>query len=209
MVRVSVSQKNGIIQLAILLLLLFVFFYTRNTKAPMSSDLTLNVEAQCWLKNEKAIVLERQLANQQANKTFTYHVNSLNDYRAYTIEMEIEEIDRYLSHKKSGKSIYTEKEFLSVTQIPRKRFDSIKKRLRFSEVTYKPVKRSPNKPRKIDLNKITVNDLLRLGFRKEIAFRVINYRKHLGAYKNISQLNNVYEISSKELKKLKESTYLK
>lgn len=205
MVRVSVSQKNGIIQLAILLLLLSVFFYVRNTKASVSSDLALNIEAQCWLENEKAITQE----NQRPNEIFNYHVNTLNDYRAYEIGMQIAEIDRYLSHKKSGKSIYTEKEFLSVTQMPSERFDSIKNRLRFSEVTYKPVKKSPNKPRRIDLNKITVNDLLRLGFRKEIAFRVINYRKHLGDYKNLNQLNNVYEISSTELKKLKESIYLK
>ncbi len=56
---------------------------------------------------------------------------------------------------------------------------------------------------KKDINKVTSYELLkRHHFPSKLANRVINYRKKLKRYTSMSQLENVYEISSKQLETL-------
>lgn len=208
--QLSTSQKNGIIQLAVLLVLLFCFLYFKEKISTHKFSLRLNEKEQCWIDNQKAIINEQQL---KKNKVYTYYVNYLDDHKAYMIGMNISEIDRYLSHRAKGNSIHTQKEFLNVTQMSLKRFDSIKSRLRFSKFKVASKKQKAVKVSsvnsKYNLNKITVKELLSLGISKRIAFRVVNFREHLGVYTSLAQLEKVYDISVAEVKKIKAFTYLK
>ncbi len=203
--QLSASQKNGIIQLAVLIALLCCFIYVKNKDAYHDFGLKLNEEEQCWIDNEKTLYAE----NQKEKKKYTYYVNNLNDHKGYIIGMSIQEIDRYLKYKEQGKSIHTPQDFLRVTKMELNRFDTIKNKLRFSSKKKVAPKVESPSHRKFNLNLVTPRQLLALGMSKKISYRVVNYRKHLGKYSSLDQLNKVYDITDKELKQLKSSVYLK
>ncbi len=204
---ISNSQKNGIIQLAVLMVLLFAYMYVRDENYTNDFSLKLNEEEQCWVDNQKDLLSE----NKSKKKHFQYYVNSLNDYKGYIIGMSVIEIDRYLSYKSLGKSIHTEEDFLGVTKMSQVKFDQIKQLLRFSTNKFKRFRKKDKiKPRRLlNLNTLKAKDLLAIGLSKKIAYRVVNYREYLKKYSSIDQLAKVYDITEKDLQLLKSSVYLK
>ncbi len=204
--QLSASQKKGIIQLAVLLALLCCFIYVKQKEFKPEFNIALNEKEQCWIDNEKELYEENQLQK----KVYTYYVNSLDDYKAYMIGMNLEEIDRYFSYKKEGSNIHTKEVFQEVTKMDLRKFDSIKTKLRFSSKKHFSKKTTyDNVRRKFDLNLISPKELRSLGLPNKISFRVVNYRKHLGGYKSMEELDKVYDITSEELKLLKSNVYLK
>lgn len=197
------SQKNGIIQLAVLLVLLCCFISVKNSVFSNEFNLKLNGEEQCWIDNQKAIA-----AWKTPQKKYTYYINNLDDHKGYMIGMSISEIDRYLNYKEKGKPIHTKEEFLRVTKMTIHRFDSIKHRLRFYKKQIKHKKSVPKVTSRYNLNEISSKELKSIGVPWSIANRIVNFRKYLGGYTNIEQLKKVYDITDLELKKIKSSVYL-
>ena len=120
MLELTPQYKNGIIKLAVLLVLL-CFFIAFFKWYPISEPaFVVNEDLQCKIDNQKLI--EEEL---KANKVYKYYVNSINDFQGYQLGLSTYEIDSLLVFQKKGKLIYDIEQFQKITGVRKKLLDSM------------------------------------------------------------------------------------
>jgi competence ComEA-like helix-hairpin-helix protein len=213
------SQRNGIFLLAIIIIILQIVIFTD----PFSSDEKIATE------NPEILAFQNQIDSLKAveiesrkPKIFPFNPNYITDFKGEQLGMSLEEIDRLVAFRKTGKFVNSKKDFQKVTKIsdsllakiaPFFKFpDWVEKQHQYQKgnsisdkFTYQNYKKTPKSDVSTnDLNKATSADLQYIsGIGEKTAERIIQYRSKLQGFTFKEQLYEVWglqkEIADKTL----------
>jgi DNA uptake protein ComE-like DNA-binding protein len=149
-------------------------------------------------------------------KIYPFNPNYINDFKGYQLGMNIQEIDKLLDFRKTGKYIHSGAEFQNVTGVsdslllvisPYFKFPKWTQSKKENEIssTFKPSNKDFNIVAK-DLNTASLKELQTInGIGEKLANRIVAYRKLLQGYSFNEQLYEVYyldkEVADRVLKK--------
>ena len=209
------SQRNGIFLLlvSIIILQIIIFIdFSSEEKVDLTTPRTLAFHKK--IDSLKLITLEKRKP-----KIYPFNPNYITDYKGAQLGMSLNEIDRLLAFRKTGKFVNSKKEFQKVTIISDSLLTIISPYFKFPEWV---IKRKENTnytsnsksfyPKKVktkisttDINKATAEDLKTIsGVGEKLSVRIIKYRSKLQGFSKENQLYEVWgldrEVASKVLK---------
>jgi len=211
--KINTIQKNGILQLAIILGFLFILLFIKNKLPNNTSQIVLDKKLQAELDKQKLAFSEKQNAFIK-----TYYVNAINDFSGYQLGLSTKQINTLFSYKKSGKLIYNLNEFQKIINADSAQLSILKNKLRFPKKKFTTKipskvflsKKESSTIKKFDLNKITAIQLEKeLKLPSFIAKRIVRFRKYLNGYKNINQIEKVYSILPYQIERVKKHCTVK
>ena len=209
------SQRNGIFLLVITVIafqLVIVFAdFTSDKKVDLETPRTLAFHKQ--IDSLKLISLENRKP-----KIYPFNPNYITDYKGEQLGMSLQEIDRLLSYRKTGKFVNSKIEFKNVTKISDSLLSQISPYFKFpdwvtnrsqssnssSRETKKFLYKSKIKVSTTDINKATAEDFQSIsGIGPAFSERIIKYRSKLEGFSNEDQLYEVWglekEIAAKAI----------
>ena len=193
------SQRNGILFLVLLIIILQLIYLFVDFSTEDTTDLNSNkiVRFQKEIDSLKLIELENRKP-----KIFPFNPSFLTDYRGYQLGMSIEEIDRVLKHRADGNYINSVAEFQRISKVNDSLLKIISPYFKFPDwVTDKDanikrnviLSKSKESFIKQDLNKATARELSSVnGIGEKLSQRIISYRNKLGGYIVNDQLFEVW-----------------
>ncbi len=120
--RYSKNQKRGVFFLILLIIGIQLVYFLYN----FNNDTELVPEDKEIIRLQKEIDSLKLIANQSKNKTiYPFNPNYITDFKGYQLGMSVDEIDRLLEYRKSGKFVNSAMEFQKVTKISNSLLDSI------------------------------------------------------------------------------------
>ncbi|GGF77557.1 hypothetical protein GCM10011397_20700 [Wenyingzhuangia marina] len=132
-------------------------------------------------------------------KIYPFNPNYLSDYKAYQLGMSIEEIDRLMTFRSTGKYINSTSDFKKVTQVSDSLLNNIAPYFKFPDWVTK--KKSIVKEKIVDvfvvkdINTASLEELMKVkGIGEKRASSIIKYRTLLGGYTYDTQLKEVWGI---------------
>jgi len=211
------SQRNGILFLIFLIVLLQIIYVTVDfTSDDLQDTQTPELVAfQHQIDSLKAVEIEKRKP-----KIYPFNPSFITDYKGYKLGMSTKEIDRLLAFRKTGKYINSAKEFQQVTKIsdsllakisPYFKFpDWVTKRNKTSQRSFLRKQESHNQKKVADrsrikvaersrsttnLNKATATDLQTIsGIGKYFSQKIIKYRNRLQGFTYKEQLYEVWNL---------------
>ncbi|MBZ9652075.1 helix-hairpin-helix domain-containing protein [Psychroflexus montanilacus] len=159
---------------------------------------------------------KQSLDNQRV--IYPFNPNFITDYKGYTLEMTIEEIDRLLEFRSKDQWINSKAQFQAVTQVSDEWMAKYSQYFKFPDWVMAAEARkskSTNKTSlsyadKKDLNSVTESDLIEVsGIGETLAGRILNYREKLGGFVDIIQLKDVYGLKADVISNLEATIALK
>jgi len=204
----SQSQQNGIFVLVLLII---------GFQAFMFFDFSSNSEIQ-KIDQSEIERFQRELDSINRNTPdrkdtiFPFNPNYLNDFKGYQLGMSVEEIDRLLNYRKSGKWINSVSDFQKITRISDSLLRKISPAFRFPEWTQRT--NSPtiqhdkfkgSDASVLDMNTASAEDFkLVNGVGEVLSERIIKYRNSIGGFLSPIQLKDVYGLSPEVIEKIEE-----
>lgn len=200
-------QRNGILFLVILIVVLqgvyfFIDFPSDKEIIPDVSEIDLY---QQQIDSLKVLQTEKKKV-----KIFPFNPNYITDFKGYQLGMSVEEIDRLLNYRKTGRYINTNEEFQNITLVSDSLLSEISPFFKFPEWVNSNSKKNKSEsfPNKTinnntvnidpDLNKVTFDQLKSInGIGDKLAKRIISYRKSLHGFTLNEQLYEVYYLDKK------------
>lgn len=198
----SKSQRNGIfLWIFIAVILQGVLLFCKNSSNNSIVESFKVPEIQAKLDSLSLI---------NTSTDFTIHPfnpNYLSDYKAYQLGMSVDEIDRLMAFRKSGKYVNSSKDFQVVTQVSDSLLGAISPYFKFPDwVTQKKSIIKKIKPQSIvvkDINIATIEELKKVsGIGEKRAQSIVKYRKLLGGYSYDIQLKEIWGIPKDVLERL-------
>lgn len=133
------GQRNALLVLVVLLLNFSLFKDFATDPKPLQWDEQLMLQHQKWIDSIAKSCI--QISRDQKLRHYPFNPNYLSDHRAYVLGMETHSIDRLIAFRKSGKWIYSAKEFKSVTGIDDSLMAVIEPYLIFPEPKKQPIEK--------------------------------------------------------------------
>lgn len=206
-------QRNGIFFLLLIIGILQISFFFLDFSSNKPAQFSQN-EIDEFKKEQDSLL--NVAIKESKPKIFPFNPNYINDFKGYQLGMNVDEIDRLISYRKSGKFINSIKEFKVVTDVSDSLLNSISPFFKFPDwVTNKnnTTNDSFKQPKKEvievkDLNLVTSSDLIKIkGIGEKTAERILSYRDKLQGFTFEDQLYEVYyldkEIADKALEYFK------
>ena len=206
-------QRNGIFFLLLIIGILQISFFFLDFSSNKPAQFSQN-EIDEFKKEQDSLL--NVAIKESKPKIFPFNPNYINDFKGYQLGMNVDEIDRLISYRKSGKFINSIKEFKVVTDVSDSLLNSISPFFKFPDwVTNKnnTTNDSFKQPKKEvievkDLNLVTSSDLIKIkGIGEKTAERILSYRDKLQGFTFSDQLYEVYyldkEIADKALEYFK------
>ncbi len=202
----SRSQQNGIFILVFLIIgfQVFIFF-----------DFSSNAENE---KIDQAEIERFQRALDSINKNipgkkdtiYPFNPNYITDFKGYQLGMSVEEIDRLLEYRNSGKWINSAEDFQKITNISDSLLRKISPSFRFPEwiqrtnsAAIQHDKLKDSDVRILDMNTASAEDFkLVNGVGAVLSERIVKYRNSIGGFLSPIQLKDVYGLSSEVIEKI-------
>ncbi len=195
------KQRNGILYLIILILILQVSYYLIDFSTEKTYDLTTS-EVQFFQKeidSLKTIELEKRKP-----KIHSFNPNFLSDYKASKLGMTVNEIDRLFAFRKQNKYVNSAKEFQKITKISDSLLAKISPFFKFPEWVnkakdYTKTTTYPNK----NINQVTSFDLEKInGIGTILSNRIVKFRNTIGGFNSKSQILKVYGLKSEVINRM-------
>lgn len=199
------SQRNGILILATLIILIqIILYFTDELFAPTEK-----------IQNQKELAeIERQLDSMRKEshdtrqtQIYPFNPNYISDYKGYILGMSPEEIDRLMTFRKQGRFLKSVTEFQGVTGVSDTLLKRISVLFRFPKFAYSDSRPKANSKKKFilkkDLNTASSEDLqFAKGVGPVLAKRIISYRNMLGGFSFENQLYEVYHLPDEAVENL-------
>ncbi len=192
-------QRNGIFFLLLIIVILQISFFFVDFSSEEQTVFSKD-EIEAFKKEQDSLL--QVLSEERKPKIFPFNPNYINDFKGYQLGMSLEEIDRLLAFRKTGKFINSTMQFKEVTKINDSLLDKISPFFKFPEwVSSAANKKSSsnfNQSKKIvleskDLNLVSSADLIKIkGIGEKTAARIISYREKLQGFNFNDQLYEVY-----------------
>jgi len=205
------NQRNGILFLILLILILqLVYVYTDFSSFNKFQANSIDLGGfQNEIDSLKRIELESRKP-----KLYVFNPNYLTDFRGYQLGMRVEEIDRLIVYRNTGKFINSKLEFQHVTKVSDSLLQIISPFFKFPDwVQANNKDRSLKKPKKNDniisniekkdLNLVTSVELQSInGIGKKLSKRIVAYRNMLQGFTENEQLYEVYYLKKEIANKI-------
>ncbi len=202
-------QRNGIFFLLLIIVMLQITFFFVDFAPEEPSRFSQN-EIEVFKKEQDSLL--KKALEERKPKIFPFNPNYINDFKGYQLGLNVDEIDRLISFRETGKFINSTKEFKDVTKISDSLLNTISPYFKFPDwVTNKNNTTNTRfkQPKKEvievkDLNLVNSSDLIKIrGIGEKTAERILSYREKLQGFNHDSQLYEVYyldkEIADKAL----------
>ena len=203
------SERDGIIFLVLLILSLGGVYYLVDFSQP--SNLDTNSSSLLKLQRELDSIRSIQLEAKQP-KIYPFNPNFLTDYRAYTLGIPADAVDKLTAFRAQNKWVNSARQFQEVTGISDSLLLVIEPYFKFPEWVNRPKPKIRfSKPRyievsaekKIDLNVATAEMLERVpGIGKTYSKRIVSYREKIGGFAAIEQLFEVWGLRAEVIEKV-------
>jgi len=206
-------QRNGIFFLLLIIGILQISFFFLDFSSNKPAQFSQN-EIDEFKKEQDSLL--NVAIKESKPKIFPFNPNYINDFKGYQLGMNVDEIDRLISFRNSGKFINSIKEFKVVTDVSDSLLNSISPFFKFPDwvtnknnttnVSFKQPKKEVIEVK--DLNLVTSSDLIKIkGIGEKTAERILSYRDKLQGFTFSDQLYEVYyldkEIADKALEYFK------
>jgi DNA uptake protein ComE-like DNA-binding protein len=197
--RYNKRQRNGILFLLFLIIILQAAYYFLNFKPKNAIVETLNLKE----KISKELDSLEVLSQKDTLQIFPFNPNYLTDYKGYQLGMSVTEIDRLLKYRETGKFINSANEFQKITKVSDSLLMVLKPFFKFPDWVKTASKEKKEEPKFvnknldsiIDLNSATLEQLISIkGIGETLANRIINYRTKLQGYSFNDQLFEVWNL---------------
>jgi DNA uptake protein ComE-like DNA-binding protein len=212
------NQRNGIFLLLVIVAVLqaVIFFVDFSSKELVGYNVEEVENLQKKIDSLKFVKISEQ------NKVYPFNPNYISDFKGEQLGMSLQEIDRLITFRKTGKFINSKEEFQKVTKVSDALLNRISPNFKFpdwvvdqnqqkrvSKSNAKRLQSSFNKKlTTTDINKATQEDFKTIyGIGDKISERIIKYRSKLQGFSFGNQLYEVWglekEIVDKALKMFK------
>ena len=193
------NQRNGILFLVLLIFILqFIYFFV-----DFSSDKEINIDtSELNIFQQQIDSLKEVKKENEKTKIFPFNPNYITDFKGYQLGMSVEEIDKLLAFRKTGKFVNSNEEFQNITGINDSLLMAISTYFKFPDwVNSKKDKENLRKSKNTnlskqeirDLNLVTVKELILInGIGDKLSKRIIDYRELLKGFSFNEQLYEVY-----------------
>ncbi len=192
----SKRERNGIFFLVIIIIgLQLIYFFV-----DFSSDEKVDINQSTIIAFQKEFdSLNQIVSKKNTTQKFQFNPNYLTDFRAYQLGMSVDEIDKLIAYRSTGKYINSVKEFQNVTGVNDSLLNIIAPLFKFPKWVNKN-KPSIKLPESVniviqDINSVSGNDFIKIGVHPKIATRIIKYREKLNGFSYNYQLYEVWGLS--------------
>jgi len=202
----SRSQQNGIFVLVLLIVVFqgFVLFDLSSEEQPekISDSRIKAYQKQLDSINRKSL--------QKKDTIYPFNPNYITDFKGYQLGMNVEEIDRLLVYRQSGKWVNSIEDFQKVTGISDSLLKKLRPSFRFPEWTQKKITVTAQQKRSevtgiviSDLNSASADDFKRInGVGDVLSQRIVKYRNSIGGFLSQIQLHDVYGLSQEVIERI-------
>jgi len=203
------QRKQLLCFLLLIVMLQIVIFIVKKQNNGSVTEYKVNNEVQLQIDSLK----------QQALKKYDlqpFNPNFITDYKGFKLGMSVNEIDKLLAYRATGKYVNSADEFQQVTGISSELLDKISPYFKFPEWTQnrKEVNNQNYKrdlpAKNLDINKATLEELVAIkGIGDYYANAVISEREKLGAFVSIDQIDFIKGLRPEAIKILKQNCIVK
>ncbi|MCB7480945.1 ComEA family DNA-binding protein [Christiangramia sediminis] len=201
----SKGQQNGIFVLVLLIIgfQIFLFLNFPSEAQPMIDQSRID-------KFQKKLDSLNQNSIKRKDTIYPFNPNYISDFKGYQLGMSIEEIDRLLAYRASGKWMNSAEDFQKITGISDSLLLKISPSFRFPEWTQKlnsvKIQSTTSAPAEInilDLNSVNAEDLKVVnGIGEVLSQRIIKYRNSIGGFLSLIQLKDVYGLTPEVVERI-------
>lgn len=153
-----------------------------------------------------------QVSNRHKDTIYPFNPNYISDFKGYQLGMSLEEIDRLLAFRESGKWINSVEDFQKVSGVSDSLLKKISPSFRFPEWTQKRnsvnIQQKDARPLSAtsDLNSASAEDLKLInGIGEVLSQRIVKYRTSIGGFLSAIQLNDVYGLTPEVIARINEN----
>lgn len=207
------NQRIGLLLLIGVIVLIQVLYFTVDFSQP---DIVSQEEKE-WLALQSQIDTLKSTNDEEVYTIYPFNPNYITDYKGYKLGMSVEEIDRLLAFRKTGKFVNSAKEFQNVTKVSNELLQNLapyfkfpdwvtkqrnaKRQYAFSDYKTNPNYEKPTENIEIkDINQASQEDLIKVfGIGAVISERILKNRDALGGYVAMEQLQDVWGLSPEVL----------
>jgi len=196
--RYNSRQRNGILFLVFLIIAIQVAYFLVDFSSGKPLTLTNKEIDSLQSKIDRLKALKKQSVKYVIRP---FNPSFLTGYKAYTLGMNTQEIDKLLAYRKKGKYINSVAQFQKVTGVSDSLLDVIKPLFKFPDWLIKQQKEAKERHRKAliikNINTAIAQDFVVIkGIGIKTANRIINYRNQLKGFSFESQLYEVYYLDT-------------
>ncbi|MEL6975059.1 MAG: helix-hairpin-helix domain-containing protein [Bacteroidota bacterium] len=153
--------------------------------------------------------MKKAVIQQRKAEIYPFNPNYFSDFKAYTLGISPEEIDRLFAFRKTGKYIESASHFQEVTQVSDSLLATLLPYLKFKQTSFDKQKTaykhqivSKKELEVKDLNSATAAELKRVyGIGEKLSLRIVKFRDRLGGFLANEQLYDVYGLDSATVEK--------
>ncbi|MCL9807896.1 ComEA family DNA-binding protein [Flavobacterium luminosum] len=207
------EQRIGLVILVAIIISLQLSYYLID----FSSTKKMTPEEEKWLSMQTAIDSLKNNSEENSYKMYPFNPNFITDFKGYKLGMNVEEIDRLLAFRKTGKFVNSAEEFQKVTKVsdsllaaisPYFKFpDWVKNKQLYAKQYPKYEAQSFYKKEKkiviLDINQASKEDLMKIyGIGDAISDRILKQKEQLGGFVSMAQMEDVWGLSPEVIAEL-------
>lgn len=189
----SNQEKKGIIVLLSILLIIIFSSYTYDLiNNPNKSQFDISEYREAILEFES----ELTKSDIDSIKYFYFDPGTIDSLNLLKLGFKPYQARILLNYRRKGGKFYKKQDLKKIYSVSEKMYTNLEPYI----VIKKKKKRYVKTTQILDINKAEARDLMNSGIDSKISWRIINFRKVLGGFYSLSQLNDVYDITEEQLK---------
>ena len=199
------KERNGILLLSCLLLLLILFYqFSHLLKQESRTDFSSFEKALAELEYEQEPNIEKQ-----KDSLFYFNPNTLADKGWLVLGLPSTKLSVLRNFQKSGAIFKTKTDLKNCFAITDEFYEKVEKYISIPEIkkTETPINKTKKTKQIVELNQADSLQLISInGVGPFYAKQILKYRKELGGFRNYDQLTEIWGLENLEIQKLKQQT---
>jgi len=199
------KERNGILLLSCLLLLLILFYqFSHLLKQESRTDFSSFEKALAELEYEQEPNIEKQ-----KDSLFYFNPNTLADKGWLVLGLPSTKLSVLRNFQKSGAIFKTKTDLKNCFAITDEFYEKVEKYISIPEIkkTETPINKTKKTNQIVELNQADSLQLISInGVGPFYAKQILKYRKELGGFRNYAQLTEIWGLENLEIQKLKQQT---
>ncbi|MDG2264114.1 MAG: helix-hairpin-helix domain-containing protein, partial [Flavobacteriales bacterium] len=199
------KERNGILLLSCLLLLLILFYqFSHLLKQESRTDFSSFEKALAELEYEQEPTIEKQ-----KDSLFYFNPNTLADKGWLVLGLPSTKLSVLRNFQKSGAIFKTKTDLKHCFAITDAFYEKVEKYISIPEIkkTETPINKTKKTNQIVELNQADSLQLISInGVGPFYAKQILKYRKELGGFRNYAQLTEIWGLENLEIQKLKQQT---
>ena len=199
------KERNGILLLSCLLLLLILFYqFSHLLKQESRTDFSSFEKALAELEYEQEPNIEKQ-----KDSLFYFNPNTLADKGWLVLGLPSTKLSVLRNFQKSGAIFKTKTDLKNCFAITDEFYEKVEKYISIPEIkkTETPINKTKKTNQIVELNQADSLQLISInGVGPFYAKQILKYRKELGGFRNYDQFTEIWGLENLEIQKLKQQT---